>query len=369
MISVSKPYIGQRELELVNDAVMSGWISSSGKYISEFENKFASFCGVNNCIATSNGTVAIHLALLALNIGIGDEVIIPDLTFVATANAVKTAGAVPVFADINESDWCLCIEDVKRKITPNTKAIITVHLYGTVGDMDGLRNLANENGLYLIEDAAEAHGAMYKGRSVGSIGDLATFSFFGNKIITTGEGGAITTNSEKLTERIRFLQNHGMSIEKRYWHPEVGYNYRITNLQAAIGVAQLERIDLFIEDRDRILHTYKKLLDLPGYKFNPEVNNVKSVNWMTCVLVENLNRFERDSVLVKLKEKGVEARPFFYPLSYFPMYERVSCKISEKISECGFNLPTYYDLSDSHIIEIVEKFKESILEVKAKHNQ
>lgn len=366
IIPVSQPFIGQRELELVSEAVKSGWISSSGRYIPLFEEKFASFCNAEHCIATSNGTVAIHLAMVALNIGPGDEVIVPDLTFVATANAVITAGAVPVFADINEHDWCLSVDDVKSKISPRTKAIIAVHLYGNVGDMDGLRKLADENGLYLIEDAAEAHGAQYKGKAVGGIGDLATFSFYGNKIITTGEGGAITTNSEKIAERARFLINHGMSKTKRYWHPEVGFNYRITNLQAALGVAQLEQIDSFIIERNKILDVYRRELSMDGVKFNPQLDDVRSVNWMTCVVVEQLSREQRDAVLVELKKLGVEARPFFYPLSYFPMYERNASPNSEKLSARGFNLPTYIGLSDTDIKEVVLSFKESIARVTSK---
>lgn len=366
MIPVSQPFIGQRELELVSEAVQSGWISSSGKYIPLFEEKFAAFCNAEHCIATSNGTVAIHLAMVALNIGMGDEVIVPDLTFVATANAVVTAGAVPVFADVNEDDWCLNIDDVKSKISPRTKAIIAVHLYGNVGDMDGLRKLADEYGLYLIEDAAEAHGAQYKGRTAGSIGDLATFSFYGNKIITTGEGGAITTNSEKIAERARFLINHGMSKSKRYWHPELGFNYRITNLQASLGVAQLEQVDSFIRERNRILDVYQREISMDGVKFNPKSDNVKSVNWMTCVVVEKLSRIQRDAVLEELKKMGIEARPFFYPLSYFPMYERVACPNSEKLSATGFNLPTYFGLSNKDIKKVALSFKESVASVTSK---
>lgn len=365
MIPVSQPSIGEREIALVNQAVSSGWVSSSGKYISEFEKAFADFCGVKHCIATANGTVAIHLALVALNIGVGDEVIVPDLTFVATANAVKITGAVPVLADINKKDWCIDIEDVKRKITNKTKAIIAVHLYGTIGNMDALRELADETECFLIEDAAEAHGAVYKGQVAGAIGDLATFSFFGNKIITTGEGGAITTNSDKIAERTRFLLNHGMSKDKRYWHPEVGFNYRITNLQAALGVAQLERISELIADRDRILEEYRKELEPHGFRLNPQNENIRSVNWMTSVLAEKLTREQRDQLLIFLKDAGIESRPFFYPLSYFPMYKCESGINAEFISNCGFNLPTFYGLATSDIKFISQKVKEGVDQILA----
>ncbi len=352
MIPVSKPIISSEDIRLVTDAVSSGWVSSQGAYIERFEREFADFCGVRHCVAVSNGTVAIHLALKVLNIGRGDEVIVPDLTFVATANAVVLAEATPVFADVRHSDWCLDPASVESLITPRTRAIIPVHLYGHPAAMDELRSLAQKYDLKIIEDAAEAHGADYRGRKVGGLGDCATFSFYGNKIITTGEGGAITTDSAEVAQRARFLRDHGMSKDRRYWHTEVGYNYRMTNLQAALGVAQLAKIGAFLQERTRILESYRFHLERHGLTLNPHLAAMRPVNWITCVLLEGVSREERDTVIARLYANGIDTRPFFYPLSALPMYERKSSPVSENLSSRGINLPTYPGLSDSDIERI-----------------
>lgn len=349
MIPVSKPTISQEDIRLVTDAVSSGWVSSQGAYIERFEREFAEFCGVRHCVATSNGTVAIHLALKVLGIGRGDEVIVPDLTFVATANAVVLSGATPVIVDVRRSDWCLDPEAAARAVTARTRAIIPVHLYGHPAEMDALRDLARDRKLKIIEDAAEAHGAQYRGRKVGGLGDCATFSFYGNKIITTGEGGALTTDSDETAARARFLRDHGMSKERRYWHTEVGYNYRMTNLQAALGVAQLARIGSFISDRDRILETYRRCLAPEKLELNPHLDGSRPVNWITCVLLSGGGRVKRDAVMAKLKADGVDTRPFFYPLSELPMYEGRRNPVSAELSEKGMNLPTYPGLTDAEI--------------------
>jgi perosamine synthetase len=354
MIPVSKSTITSEDVRLVTDAVSSGWVSSQGSYIERFEREFAEFCDVRHCVATSNGTVAIHLALKVLNIGRGDEVIVPDLTFVATANAVVLAEATPVFADIRLSDWCLDPESVKSLITPRTRAIIPVHLYGHPAAMDELRTLAQKYDLKIIEDAAEAHGAVYRGRKVGGLGDCATFSFYGNKIITTGEGGAITTDSDEVAQRARFLRDHGMSKERRYWHTEVGYNYRMTNLQAALGVAQLGQIGTFLKDRARILENYRYYLEPHGVTLNPHLGGTCPVNWITCVLLDDVSREERDTVIARLHIDGIDSRPFFYPLSALPMYERKSGPVSEGLSARGMNLPTYPGLPDVDIERICQ---------------
>ena len=261
---ISKPTVTTEEVRLVSDAVSSGWISSIGQYINRFEEEFASYIGVRHCVATSNGTVAIHLALKALDIGPGDEVIVPDLSFVSTATAVVHAGATPIFADVRYSDWCIDLESVKNLISSQTKAIIPVHLYGHPANMRGLCDLASKYNLYVIEDAAEAHGAEFEGKKVGSIGTCSTFSFYGNKIISTGEGGVITTDSDDIAERARFLRDHAMSKSKKYWHSEIGFNFRMTNMQAALGVAQLSQITSFLSDRNRILNAYKSHLEPYG---------------------------------------------------------------------------------------------------------
>ena len=352
MIPISKPMISDLDIQYVTDAVSSGWVSSIGYYVERFEREFADFCGVTHCISTSNGTVAIHLALMALGIGAGDEVIVPDLTFAATANAVILTGATPVFADVRRSDWCIDPISVLNKVTPKTKAIIPVHLYGHPCEMDALHAIAKEHGLHVIEDAAEAHGATYRGKRVGGLGDCATFSFYGNKIITTGEGGCITTDSDAIAERARLLRDHGMSKENRYWHVEVGYNYRITNLQAALGVAQLAKIEHFLRERARILQTYRHYLTPHGYILNPHLDATQPVNWLTCVLLPEGTREHRDQRLAKFKEKGIDSRPFFYPLTKMPIYNGARNPISEYLSCNGFNLPTFSGLTDEDIQRI-----------------
>ena len=363
IIPVSRPTLGDEEIRLVTDAVTSGWVSSLGEYLEQFEESFAAFCGVKHCVSLANGTVAIHLALKVLGIGERDEVIVPDLTFVATANAVVTAGARPVVADVRTSDWNLDPTSVERLITPRTKAIIPVHLYGHPAEMDELRRIAEAHGLKIIEDAAEAHGAEYHGRRVGSLGDCATFSFYGNKIITTGEGGVITTDSDEIAERARFLRDHGMSKVRRYWHTDVGYNYRMTNLQAALGVAQMGKIDRFIAERDRVLDGYRRHLRGAPLTMNPCMPGTRPVNWITCAVLDGVDRAERDAVLVRLKERGVDSRPFFYPLSQLPMYlGAAAAPVSADLSARGLNLPTYPTLTDDEVERVCSALTAAIRE-------
>ena len=256
-IPVSRPSIGEKEIAYVSDAIASGWVSSLGPYIESFERGFAEFVGTNYALTASNGTTGLHLALVAAGIKAGDEVVVPDLTFIATANAVVHAGAKPVFADIDAETLCIDPQAAARVITPRTRAIIPVHLYGHPADMDAINAIADAHGLLVIEDAAEAHGATYKGQRVGGLGKCGVFSFYGNKVITSGEGGMITTNDEALYQTAKRLRDHAMSPTRRYWHEEIGYNYRITNLQAALGLAQLERIEDFIQRRREIMDWYR----------------------------------------------------------------------------------------------------------------
>lgn len=363
MIPISQPTISKADIDLVTDAMTSGWVSSLGEYIERFEREFAGFCGVKHCVTTANGTVAIHLALKILGIGAGDEVIVPDLTFVATANAVVTAGATPVFADVRRSDWCLDPASVESLITPRTRAIIPVHLYGHPAEMDSLLAIAKRHNLSVIEDAAEAHGAMYRGRRVGGLGDMATFSFYGNKVITTGEGGAITTNSDEIAERARFLRDHGMSRERKYWHTEVAYNYRLTNLQAALGVAQLSRIDQFLDERARILDDYRRHLEPQGFTLNPHLDGTHPVNWMTSVVIDGFDRTRRDRLISLLREKKVDSRPFFYPLTALPMFSGVTGGVAEELSASGLNLPTYPGLSEAQVAQVSEAVLTSVEQI------
>lgn len=354
-IPIAEPCIGEEELRNVIEAVKSGWISSKGKFIEEFERAFAEYCGVKYGVTTANGTVALHLALKALEIKKGDEVIVPTLTFVATANAVKYCNAKPVFVDSHPEYWCVDPEKIEEKINKNTKAIIPVHLYGHPCDMDWIRDIAEDRGLYVIEDCAEAHGAEYKGKKVGSFGDIACFSFYGNKIITTGEGGICITNNEELAEKMLILRDHGMSKERKYWHEVVGFNYRMTNLQAAIGVAQLKKLDTFVKTKRQIAKWYseelKELEEKGLIKLHPEMNWAKCVYWMYSILVEDKAKFSRDELMKMLEKHGIETRPFFFPMHKLPMYNNNNEKvpIAEELARKGLNLPSSVNLTLDNI--------------------
>ena len=359
-IPVALPDLKGKEFEYLTDAFLSTWISSSGKYIDMFEKNFASFCDTNYGVAVSNGTVALQLALETLGIGNGDEVIVPDLTFAATINAVLHVNATPVIVDIEEDSWCIDPKEIEKAITSNTKAVIAVHLYGQVCDMNSIMQIAKKNKLYVIEDCAEAHGASYNEKKVGSIGDIGCFSFFGNKVITTGEGGMCTTNNKDLDSMMRVLRDHGMNKEKRYWHDIVGYNFRMTNLQASIGVAQTERIEEILLERKNIEDAYKKeLMQVKELVFQPNnLPNRNKVTWFVSILLLK----NRDMIIDKLKVEGVDARPFFYPLSIMPIYKSYvfSSQKSQEISKLGISLPTNNMINKSVILRIKEIIENNI---------
>lgn len=351
---VAVPNLGGNEFKYLTDAFLSTWISSTGSYINRFEDSFSSYSDCKYGIAVSNGTASLHVALLALGIGEGDEVIVPDLTFAATINAVLHSNATPVIVDVEEDSWCIDPAQIRKAITPKTKAIIPVHLYGQVCDMEAIMNLSKEFKLKVVEDCAEAHGATYKGKKVGSFGDVGSFSFFGNKVITTGEGGMCTTNSAELDQKIRLLRDHGMSKTKRYYHEIVGYNYRLTNLQAAIGLAQLERIDLIHKNRSQYEDLYRKTLEGPKYEFQKDLPHRKRITWLVSILANNLAN--RNNLIKLLKENTIEARPFFYLLSEMEIYKKYShlpTPNAAKISSCGISLPTYESLKSLNEIETI----------------
>lgn len=352
-IPVAYPDLTGKELEYLTDAFQSTWISSRGKYIDRFEDDFANYCGSDFGVAVSNGTVALHLALETLEIGKDDEVIVPDLTFAATINTVLHANATPVIVDIEKDSWCISPEEIRKAIGPKTKAIIPVHIYGQVCNMEEVMKIAREYDLFVIEDCAEAHGAEFDGEKVGSFGDIGCFSFFGNKVITTGEGGMCITKNVELNDRMRVLRDHGMSKTKRYWHEAVGYNYRMTNLQAAIGVAQLERIEEILKNRHQIENTYRQeLKSISNIEFQRnDLNDRMKIVWFVCILVQK----DRDLLLKKLSDEGIDARPFFYPLSDMKIYKDYvfSNSVSKKISAKGINLPTNNKIEES----VVQKIK------------
>jgi perosamine synthetase len=353
-IPVYTPELGALEEEYVLDAVRSGWISSLGAYVTRFEAEFAAFCGTAHAVSTNNGTTALHLALHALGLGPDDEAIVPALTFVATANAVHYTGARPVFADVDAESWCIDPAEVARRITPRTKAIVAVHLYGHPAPMRELRELADAHGLRLVEDAAEAHGAELGGRRAGALGDIAAFSFYANKIVTTGEGGMLTTDDAALAARCRTLRDHAMRPERRYYHDEVGFNYRMTNLQAAVGAAQMQRVDGFIARKREIAARYAAgLAGVPGLRLAVERPGCKNVYWMVSVVVEEGYPLDRDALMLALRERGVDSRPFFHPLDTLPPYRSADPRpVALALSRRGLNLPSSPSLTDAQVERI-----------------
>jgi len=362
-IPVADPALVGRESEYVLDCLESTWISSSGEYIGRFERGFAEFCGVEHAIACCNGTTALHLALLAHGVGPGGEVIVPTLTYVATANCVRYCGGRPVFVDAEAETWNMDPELVERAVTPRTKGIVAVHLYGHPARMDELNEIARANGLFVVEDAAEAHGALYRNRRVGSIGDSAVFSFYGNKIITTGEGGMLVTDDSELAAQARQLRGQGQDPERRYWFPVIGFNYRMTNVAAAIGVAQLERIAWHIGRRREVAGWYRERISgLDGVTFSPELDWAQNAYWMSCVVLEHGVGASRDEVAARLDAAGVETRPFFYPLHTLPPYEDQGgvYPVAERLGGRGLNLPSSALLTEDDVAYVCAALAEAV---------
>jgi perosamine synthetase len=344
-LPVMEPSLGGNELKYVSDCVTSNWISSQGEYVDRFQKAFCDFLGVKYALTTSNGTTALHLAMTALGIGPGDEVIVPDLTFGASANTVVHCGATPVFVDVDKNTWTMDPEAIEEKITERTRAIMPVHLYGHPCNMDPIMEIAKRHNLFVVEDTAEALGAEYHGRKTGSIGNVGCFSFFANKVITTGEGGMITTNDPALFEKMNILRDHGMSKEKRYWHIYPGFNYRMTNLQAAIGLAQMERITDFLDYRQKVVKRYNEQLGkIDGITLPPSAEWAKNIYWMYSIVVDEQKAgLNRDELAAKLLERGIETRPFFYPMHIQPYYatgEQDSYPVTTWLSDHGLSLPT-----------------------------
>ncbi len=364
MIPVCEPLLNGREKEYVLDCLDTNWISSAGKYITQFEEKFSQYCGVAHGVACSNGTTAIHLALVALGIGPGDEVIIPDFTLIVSANTVILAGARPVLVDVDPETWCINPELIEEKITPRTRAIMAVHMYGHPCDMDSICAIAKRHGLYVIEDCAEAHGAEINGVKVGSFSDAACFSFYGNKILTTGEGGMVVCNDDKLAERLRLLRNQGFR-EPRFVHDVMGFNYRMTNIQAAIGLAQTEMVEEKVAKKCWIGKTYNELLSGCSEIFLPvERPWAKNVYWMYGVVLRDSFGRTRDETMSMLRQNGVDTRAFFCPMSLQPVFRGKdprfpdvsgSYPVSMELWNKGFYLPSGLSLTRKEIEEVCEK--------------
>lgn len=361
-ISVATPLLTGNELAYVTDCVKTGWVSSQGKYVKQFEDMFSKYHNGMPALAVSNGTVALHLALEALNIGKDDEVIVPDLTFAASVNAILYTGAVPVLVDVDPETWNIDMAKAATKITSKTKAIMPVHLYGHPCDMDAVMQLAEKYNLLVVEDCAEAIGSYYEDKPVGVFGDAATFSFYGNKTITTGEGGMIVFKKKEVADRAAMLRDHGMKKTKRYWHEEVGYNYRLTNVQAAIGVAQFERLDEFVDAKRRIAKAYNETLgEISFFQIPAEKKNVISSYWLyTCIVLPNAP-FTRDNLIEYLGKQGIETRPVFYPMHIMPPYRNFGnsndMKISSHVSTCGISLPSSVNLTELELGYITASIK------------
>lgn len=360
-IQIGSPAIIGNEKKYVNDCLNENWISSAGKYINKFEKKFAKFSNVKYAVSCSSGTSALHISLLSLNVKEGDEIIVPTFTYIATANAITYCGARPVFVDIDPETFCINEKLIKSKITSKTKGIIAVHLFGHPANMDPILKLAKEHKLFVIEDNAQGLGAKYKGRRTGSIGTLSSFSFFGSKMITTGEGGMVTTNSYKLAERLRLLKGQGVDPKRRYWFPIVGYNYRMTNIEAAIGLAQLEKINLHIKNRRNIALNYiKELKDNKDLILPIEKSYASNAYWLFNVTFKKKSGIDRDKVIKYLIDNGIDARHTFYPLDMLPPYKKNDMgkfPIAKSIFSRTISLPTHENLSQVDILYISKKLK------------
>jgi perosamine synthetase len=357
-IPIYQPSLDGNEKKYVNECLDSSWISSRGEFISRFENEFRKFIGIEHATAVSNGTVALHLALVTLGIGPGDEVIVPSFTYIASVSNISQTGATPVFVDSLADTWQMDPKDVKRKITANTKAIMAVHLYGHPCDMDELVRIAKEHDLFLIEDCAEAFGSTYKDKHVGTFGDLSTFSFYGNKTITTGEGGMIVTNDETLYDRAYHLKMHGLAKYREYWHDVLGFNYRMTNICAAIGLAQIEKANEKISKKRQLAIWYNEALkDLP-VKPHGEYGKVFHSYWMYSILTGSPD--ERESLKAFMTKAGIETRPTFLPVHTMPMFSQKYQKlpVAEYLGWHGINLPSYPDLEKDQVQFIADTIAE-----------
>ena len=359
VIPVCEPTLGGNEAEYVLDCVESNWISSAGKYIPRFEETFAAACDARYGVACANGTVALHLALATLGIGPGDEVILPTFTMIATINAVTYTGARPVLVDSEPDTWNMDLNQVADKITPRTRAVMPVHTYGHPVDMDPLLEMAERHTFTVIEDAAEAHGAEYKGRKAGSLAQAGCFSFYANKIITTGEGGMVTTSDPDIARLARNLRDHAFSEERHFWHKYLGYNYRMTNMQAAVGLAQTEQMESFVQNRRANAARYTAALSqIPGIVTPPEAEWVKNVFWMYSILVEDEFGMTRDGLRAYLADHGIETRPFFIPMHLQPIYYRAfegeRYPVAEMLCQRGFYLPSASSLAADDIDYITD---------------
>ncbi len=368
-IPVCEPFLNGNEIKYVTDAVQTGWISSSGSYVTSFEKAFAEYCGMKYGVAVCNGTVAIHLALSALGIGKGDEVIIPSFTMIATAFAVCYTGAMPVFIDADKNTWNIDIQQIEEKITPKTKAIIPVHIFGNPCNMDKICAIAKKHNLFIVEDAAEAHGAEYNGRKVGSFSDIGSFSFFANKNLTTGEGGMVVTDNEEYYKKCKYFKNMCFPVDapRTYLHNDIGFNYRMSNLHAAIGLAQTEKADEYRKMRIRNANLYQKYLSsCPGIIFQQDEQNALNVHWMNTIVI-NPQEYghTKDELVSHLKNNGIDTRLLFQSMSKQKSLQDYGCDctgeypVTDWLADNGFYLPSASSLTEekiAYICKIISEF-------------
>lgn len=363
-ISLVNPLLGEAELTNVTECIASGWISSAGRYVKEFEDNFAAFCGTRFAVSCSNGTTALHLALLALSVGPGDEVIVPSLTWISSVNAIVHAGAVPILVDSENETWNMCPKAIEQAITGRTRAILVVHLYGHPANMPEISRIANAHDLPIVEDAAEAHGAVVGCNRVGSIGQIGCFSFFGNKIITTGEGGMVTTDSSELDAKLRMYRDHGRAPDNPYLHPVIGYNYRMTNLQAAVGVGQMGKIEQILEDRKKTAAYLDRAIgQIDGIILPPRASWAENVFWLYSIVLDSeVFPMERDELMRRLAARGVETRTFFVPAHKQPpyAYAKGAFPIADSLSGSGISLPTPSRFDPRVLDRLVSAMREAI---------
>tara|TARA_B110000971_G_scaffold173424_1_gene178406 strand:- start:2273 stop:3385 length:1113 start_codon:yes stop_codon:yes gene_type:complete len=352
----TKPNIGKLEKEFVYDAIDNGWGDNCYDYIYKFQDSYKSYLDVNYAIATSSCTGAIHIALKAMGIKPGDEVIVPDATWVASVAPITYLSAKPIFVDVLDTSWCIDPKEIEKSITPKTKAIIAVHLYGNMCEMDEIMRIAKKNNLYVIEDCAEAIGSEYKGKKAGSIGDFGTFSFHGTKTITSGEGGMLVTNDKNLFEIASILHDHGRDpkLKKDLWVERIGFKYKMSNLQAALGYAQMQRIDELVNKKIEIFNLYKnELSKIDGIRLNSQVEYVKNTYWMPTIILDEKLGIDRNKMIDYLNLNGTPTRPFFYPASSCPEFEKLSNNtLSIQLGKNGINLPSYFDMTNEDIQKV-----------------
>ena len=365
-VPVNEPLLNGNELKYVRECIETGWISSEGPFVRRFEEEFAMRVGRKHGIAVCNGSVALDVAVAAIGIGKGDEVIMPTFTIISCASAIVRAGATPVVLDCDPYTWNMDVSQIEDKITPRTKAIMVVHIYGLPVDMDPVISLAEKYGLKIIEDAAEAHGQTYKGRPCGSFGDISMFSFYPNKLITTGEGGMIVTDDEYLADRCRSLRNLCFQPKKRFVHEELGWNFRFTNLQAAVGLAQLEKLDKHVKRKRTMGKLYSELLsEIPELQLPLQLTDyAENIYWVYGIVLKDQVPFDAEEAMRRLKEKGIGTRPFFWPMHEQPvfkkmgLYKNVSCPVAERIARRGFYIPSGLAVSNDQINIVSEKLRQ-----------